>query len=46
MEVVENRIFLSCGRADDEARIRKNSVVMPTTVFFILKLSSLDFGCD
>src|SRR5262249_49917085 len=36
MEVVENRIFLSCARADDEARIRKNSVVIPTTTLVIL----------
>src|SRR4030095_13786472 len=46
MEVVENRIFLSCARAGDAARIRKNSVVMPTTVFFMLKVSSLDFRCE
>jgi hypothetical protein len=38
--VVEKRIFLSCDRAGEEARIRNDSVKIPMTVFCIV-LSSL-----
>src|SRR5213594_269507 len=33
MELVENLIFLSCGKAGDDARIRKTNVKIPAAAF-------------